>query len=173
MATTVSQRRQASPGRQDVPAVHAALRGDRVPQLPQPLHVAAQRAERDAQALGEVVAGFGGEATAVTYQDAGNVQEPSEADQVMWGQVAADSGFRVMAYDVPSRLPYAPGREPVLRLTARRHRRGGHPVLGAAVPKRDRGAAARARSVGTPVRHAEGPLRRHLGHRRRHEYDGS
>lgn len=52
---------------------------------------------------------FGGQIAVVTYQDAGNVQDPAEAGQVMWGQVAADSGFRVMAYDVPSRLPYALG----------------------------------------------------------------
>ncbi|GGO45942.1 VOC family protein [Streptomyces lasiicapitis] len=52
---------------------------------------------------------FGGEAVMVTYKDAGNVQEPSEADQVMWGQVAAGNGFRVMAYDVPSRLPWNRG----------------------------------------------------------------
>ncbi|MGW7382771.1 VOC family protein [Streptomyces sp. NPDC054794] len=52
---------------------------------------------------------FGGDLVMVTYKDAGNVQEPSEADQVMWGQVAADSGFRVMAYDVPSRMPWSQG----------------------------------------------------------------
>ncbi|MEZ0091377.1 VOC family protein [Streptacidiphilus sp. EB129] len=52
---------------------------------------------------------FGGDLTAVSYQDAGNVQDPAEADQVMWGQVAADSGFRVMAYDVPSHLPWNRG----------------------------------------------------------------
>lgn len=52
---------------------------------------------------------FGGDMAAVTYKDAGNVQETSEADQVMWGQVAADNGFRVMAYDVPSRLPWDQG----------------------------------------------------------------
>ncbi|MEU6717968.1 VOC family protein [Nonomuraea sp. NPDC046802] len=52
---------------------------------------------------------FGGDAVVITYKDAGNVQDPSEADQVMWGQVAAGSGFRVMAYDVPSRLPYNQG----------------------------------------------------------------
>ena len=45
----------------------------------------------------------------VSYTDAGNVQDPSEADQVMWGQVTADSGFRVMAYDVPSRMPWSSG----------------------------------------------------------------
>ncbi|RCG26893.1 VOC family protein [Sphaerisporangium album] len=52
---------------------------------------------------------FGGHVVMVTYKDAGNIQDPSEADQVMWGQVAADSGFRVMAYDVPSRMPWNQG----------------------------------------------------------------
>ncbi|GAA2719154.1 VOC family protein [Actinocorallia aurantiaca] len=52
---------------------------------------------------------FGGEMVMVTYKDAGNVQDPSEADQVMWGQVTADSGFRVMAYDVPSYMPWSQG----------------------------------------------------------------
>ncbi|MFF5264505.1 VOC family protein [Actinomadura viridis] len=52
---------------------------------------------------------FGGDMAVVTYKDAGNVQEPSEADQVMWGQVAAANGFRVMAYDVPSHMPWNQG----------------------------------------------------------------
>jgi PhnB protein len=52
---------------------------------------------------------FGGDVAVVTYKDAGNVQETSEADQVMWGQVTAGNGFRVMAYDVPSRLPWNQG----------------------------------------------------------------
>jgi PhnB protein len=52
---------------------------------------------------------FGGEMNVVTYKDAGNVQDPSEADQVMWGQVSADSGLRLMAYDVPSNLPWDRG----------------------------------------------------------------
>ncbi|WP_328370887.1 VOC family protein [Streptomyces sp. NBC_00457] len=52
---------------------------------------------------------FSGHMVMVTYKDAGNVTDPSEADQVMWGQVAADSGFRVMAYDVPSHLPWNRG----------------------------------------------------------------
>ena len=47
---------------------------------------------------------FGGGQVVVSYKDAGNVQYSSEADQVMWGQVAADNGFRVMAYDVHSRM---------------------------------------------------------------------
>jgi PhnB protein len=52
---------------------------------------------------------FGGDLAVVTYKDAGNVQEPSEADQVMWGQVAADNGFHVMAYDVPAWMAYDQG----------------------------------------------------------------
>jgi PhnB protein len=52
---------------------------------------------------------FGGDIAAVTYKDAGNTQDPAEADQVMWGQVAADNGFHVMAYDVPSRMPWDRG----------------------------------------------------------------
>lgn len=52
---------------------------------------------------------FGGALAVVTYKDAGNVQEPAEADQVMWGQVLADDGFHVMAYDVPSRMPWNRG----------------------------------------------------------------
>ncbi|WP_327104144.1 VOC family protein [Nonomuraea glycinis] len=52
---------------------------------------------------------FGGDLAVVTYKDAGNVQDPAEADQVMWGQVVTDDGFHVMAYDVPARLPYDQG----------------------------------------------------------------
>lgn len=55
---------------------------------------------------------FGGDLAVVTYQDAGNVQDPAEADQVMWGQVAADNGFRVMAYDVPASRPWSRGEDP-------------------------------------------------------------
>jgi PhnB protein len=52
---------------------------------------------------------FGGDLAAVTYKDAGAVQEESEADQVMWGQVLAGNGFHVMAYDVPSRMAHQRG----------------------------------------------------------------
>ena len=48
----------------------------------------------------------------VTYRDAQAAQDPAEANQVMWGQVAAQSGFRIMAYDVPSRLDWNPGTIP-------------------------------------------------------------
>lgn len=52
---------------------------------------------------------FGGHLAVVTYKDAGSVQEESEAEQVMWGQVIAENGFHVMAYDVPSRMAYEQG----------------------------------------------------------------
>ena len=55
---------------------------------------------------------FGGQLTVVTYKDMGAVQNPAEADQIMWGKVEAESGFRIMAYDVPSRLDYAAGEIP-------------------------------------------------------------
>lgn len=56
---------------------------------------------------------FGGHQVVITYKDAGAVQNPDEADQVMWGQVTAESGFAIMAYDVPSSLAWNPGEIPV------------------------------------------------------------
>lgn len=52
---------------------------------------------------------FGGHLALVTYQDANNVQHPEDANKVMWGQVEAESGFRVMAYDVPAGQPFDRG----------------------------------------------------------------
>jgi PhnB protein len=52
---------------------------------------------------------FGGQMTVVTFADAHNVSEESEANQVMWGEVVAPNGFQVMAYDVPSKLPWDQG----------------------------------------------------------------
>jgi PhnB protein len=52
---------------------------------------------------------FGGQLVAVTYADAHSAQRPEEADQVMWGQVQSEQGFRVMAYDVPASRAYDPG----------------------------------------------------------------
>lgn len=52
---------------------------------------------------------FGGDLVAITYADAGAIEDPDEADQVMWGQVQSPDGFRVMAYDVPSSRPFARG----------------------------------------------------------------
>jgi PhnB protein len=55
---------------------------------------------------------FGGELTAVTYRDAHQVTEESEADQVMWGQVVSADGFHLMAYDVPAARPHDAGVAP-------------------------------------------------------------
>ncbi|MEU6828362.1 VOC family protein [Nocardia beijingensis] len=52
---------------------------------------------------------FGGHLAVVTYRDAGNVQDAPEADQIMWGEVRADNGFHVMAYDVPAAMGYDQG----------------------------------------------------------------
>ncbi|MEV0646198.1 VOC family protein [Phytomonospora sp. NPDC050363] len=56
---------------------------------------------------------FGGEMTVLTNGDMGNTAaEPAESGHVMWGQVAAENGFRVMAYDVPSSRPWSRGEDP-------------------------------------------------------------
>lgn len=55
---------------------------------------------------------LGGELAVVTYRDAHAVQDPTEADQVMWGQVEAPGGVRVMAYDVPGSQPHDAGTIP-------------------------------------------------------------
>lgn len=57
---------------------------------------------------------FGGHVSLVTYKDAHQVTAESEAEQIMWGEVAADSGFRVMAYDVPSHTPWNQGENAFL-----------------------------------------------------------
>ncbi|MFF0636762.1 VOC family protein [Nocardia sp. NPDC004151] len=44
---------------------------------------------------------FGGQTTIATYGDFGMPAELPEATKVMFGQIIAGSGFRVMAYDVP------------------------------------------------------------------------
>jgi PhnB protein len=46
---------------------------------------------------------FGGQLVIATYADFGMPAELPGADHVVWGQVVADNGFRVMAYDVPAR----------------------------------------------------------------------
>lgn len=61
------------------------------------------------EALGFYRSVFGGDLVAISYADAHAVQDPAEADQLMWGQVVAPGGFHVMAYDVPAAQPYEPG----------------------------------------------------------------
>ena len=51
---------------------------------------------------------FGGHIVVATYADFGMPGEAPGADRVVWGQVAAESGFRVMAYDVPAHATPGP-----------------------------------------------------------------
>jgi PhnB protein len=51
---------------------------------------------------------FGGAATIATYADFGMPKEVPGADHVVFGQVVADNGFRVMAYDIPARAGATP-----------------------------------------------------------------
>ncbi len=52
---------------------------------------------------------FGGAVTVFTYADAQSVQDPAEAELVIWSELRADNGLHLMAYDVPGRMPYDPG----------------------------------------------------------------
>lgn len=61
------------------------------------------------EALGFYRSVFGGEQTIVTYRDFGAAQDASQAEQVIWGQVVSDTGFRVMAYDVQPDKAFHPG----------------------------------------------------------------
>ncbi len=53
---------------------------------------------------------FGGNLVIVTYKDLGQVQEPDDAEKVIWGQVASESGFKVMAFDATARVPFDRGQ---------------------------------------------------------------
>ncbi|GAA1500745.1 VOC family protein [Dactylosporangium maewongense] len=57
------------------------------------------------QALEFYQSAFGGEIVLVPHAD--------DVEHVMWGQVRADNGFHVMAYDVPAALSYDAGDKPV------------------------------------------------------------
>jgi len=48
---------------------------------------------------------FGGRLTVIAYGDFGLPKHLPDADKVVFGQVTADNGFNVMAYDVPSQAP--------------------------------------------------------------------
>ncbi|WP_157007466.1 VOC family protein [Agromyces laixinhei] len=44
---------------------------------------------------------FGGQVTIATYGDVGMPKEIPGAENVVFGQIETDEGFRVMAYDIP------------------------------------------------------------------------
>jgi len=58
---------------------------------------------------------FGGALAITTYGDFGAPAGTPLADRVVWGQVTADSGFRVMAYDMPAAAPSPRPGEPATR----------------------------------------------------------
>jgi len=58
---------------------------------------------------------FGGELNFATYADFGAPKDTPDADKVVFGQVAAENGFRVMAYDVPSMGQSSTPSEPSTR----------------------------------------------------------
>ncbi|GHF70283.1 PhnB protein [Amycolatopsis bartoniae] len=58
---------------------------------------------------------FGGQATIVTYGDFGMSADLPDAGKVVFGQVTAGNGFRVMAYDVPGTDGPAAPAEPTTR----------------------------------------------------------
>jgi PhnB protein len=64
-------------------------------------------------ALAFYQAAFDGQLTMVTYGQAGQAERDDQAGHVMWGQVTTDSGFRVMAFDVPASRPWHPGENAV------------------------------------------------------------
>ncbi|MFD6445058.1 VOC family protein [Promicromonospora sp. NPDC060204] len=51
---------------------------------------------------------FGGQLLVTTYGDLGMPAGLPDAGKVVFGQVVADNGFRVMAYDVPGDAPAGP-----------------------------------------------------------------
>lgn len=57
---------------------------------------------------------FGGHLVAVTHADTGREVPAGEDEQISFGLLASDAGFRVMAYDVPSTDPWEPGTVPFL-----------------------------------------------------------
>ncbi|HEY0934391.1 MAG TPA: VOC family protein [Trebonia sp.] len=58
---------------------------------------------------------FGGHLTVVAYGDFGMPRDLPDADKVVFGQVTADNGFRIMAYDVPGQAVPATAAAPTTR----------------------------------------------------------
>ncbi|HEX7306634.1 VOC family protein [Lentzea sp.] len=58
---------------------------------------------------------FGGQLNVVTYGDFGVPAEVPGAKNVVFGEVVAENGFRVMAYDVPGADRPLPAGEPTTR----------------------------------------------------------
>lgn len=52
---------------------------------------------------------FGGQIFVLSNAEAHSAETPEEAEQVKFGQVVGDNGFRIMAYDVPASIEYDRG----------------------------------------------------------------
>jgi PhnB protein len=52
---------------------------------------------------------FGGQIMLVTYQDFGVESDGTPGDAIIWGQVVAENGMRIMAYDVQADKAWHPG----------------------------------------------------------------
>ncbi|MGW8430150.1 VOC family protein [Curtobacterium citreum] len=61
------------------------------------------------EALDFWAAAFGGTVQATTYGQMGASQDPAWADRIVFGQVATEAGFRIMAFDVWPDQPYDQG----------------------------------------------------------------
>lgn len=54
---------------------------------------------------------FGGQLIVFTNEQTFSTEIPEEAQQIKYGQVIGESGFQIMAYDVPSSVPYDQGEK--------------------------------------------------------------
>ena len=52
---------------------------------------------------------FGGQLMQFTYRDAGRTANEADLDLIIWGQVEAPDGFRIMAFDVAGDMPWQQG----------------------------------------------------------------
>ena len=52
---------------------------------------------------------FGGKQVLTTYEAMGQADVAASPEQIIWGQVASEDGFRIMAYDVQSSRSYVAG----------------------------------------------------------------
>jgi len=53
---------------------------------------------------------FGGQLMQFTYRDAGRTANEADLDLIVWGQVDAPNGFRIMAFDVAVDKPWDQGK---------------------------------------------------------------
>lgn len=110
---------------------------------------------------------FGGELSIATYADLGGAADEADAQKVIFGQVTAPSGFRIMAFDILEPRPFHPG-ESAFFVSAR--------VTDADELTDAWATLSDGATVLVPLplrlvarlRHAHRPLRRHVGDGRRH-----